>query len=409
MKLRNTLVGALTLAAGGPVFAQSSVTLYGLLDEGINYVNNVQTAKAGAPNGRTGGSQFAMTSGVMQASRWGLRGTEDLGAGYKAIFVIENGFDVGTGRFQQGGTFFGRQSYVGVTSPWGSVTAGRQYDSIVDSIGAMQAGSFAGGAFADHPGDIDNVADTQRINNSVKYTSPTYGGLTLTGLYGFGGVAGSFGKNSIWSVGARYVAGPLALAGGYMHINNPNQSFYGNNSISSPTANNLGSVTGVQVNPIYGGFASAHRLQIYSGVAQYTIGSLIAAVSYSNIRFQELNDPASGTLAQTNPFGYTGNAAFNNYNVYAGYYITPALQVGGSYNYLRGGAINGKDSAAYQTYNAVIDYFLSKRTDVYFAAAYMKASGVDSTRQAAVPYIVTVTPSNTSNQIVARVAIRHKF
>jgi predicted porin len=108
VKLRNTLVGALTLSAVGPVFAQSSVTLYGLLDEGINYVNNVQTAQAGAPNGRTGASQFAMTSGVMQASRWGLRGTEDLGGGYKAIFVIENGFDVGTGRFQQGGTFFGR-------------------------------------------------------------------------------------------------------------------------------------------------------------------------------------------------------------------------------------------------------------------------------------------------------------
>jgi predicted porin len=409
VKLGKTFVGALALAVGGPVFAQSSVTLYGLLDEGINYANNVQTAQAGAPHGRTGASQFSMTSGVMQASRWGLRGTEDLGGGYGAIFVIENGFDVGTGRIQQGGTFFGRQSYVGVTSPWGNITAGRQYDSIVDSIGPMQAGSYAGGAFADHPGDIDNVADTQRINNSVKYTSPTFGGLTLTGLYSFGGTPGSFGKNSIWSLGARYVLGPLALAGGYMHVNNPNQSFYGNNTNSSPTANNLGAVAGVQVNPIYGGFASAHRLQIYSGVAQYTIGSLTAGVGYSNIRFQELNDPASGTLSLTNPFGYTGNAAFNNYNVYAGYYITPVLEAGLSYNYLRGGGIDGKDSAAYQTINAVIDYFLSKRTDVYFAAAYMKASGIDSTRQAAVPYIVTMTPSNTSNQVVARVAIRHKF
>lgn len=409
MKLRKTLVGALTLAVGGPVFAQSSVTLYGLLDEGINYANNVQTAQAGAPHGRTGASQFSMTSGVMQASRWGMRGTEDLGGGYKAIFVIENGFDVGTGKIQQGGTFFGRQSYVGVTSPWGSVTAGRQYDSIVDSIGPMQAGTYAGGAFADHPGDIDNVADSQRINNSIKYTSPTLGGLTLTGLYSFGGTPGSFGKNSIWSLGARYVFGPLSVAGGYMHINNPNVSFYGNNTNSSPTANNLGAVTGVQVNPIYGGFASAHRMQIYSGVAQYTIGSLTAGVGYSNIRFQELNNPDSGTLSLTNPFGYTGNAAFNNYNVYAGYYITPALEAGLSYNYLRGGGIDGKDSAAYQTFNAVIDYFLSKRTDVYFAAAYMKASGVDSTRQGAVPYIVTMTPSNTSNQVVARVAIRHKF
>ena len=67
MKLGKTFVGALALAVGGPVFAQSSVTLYGLLDEGINYANNVQAAQAGAPHGRTGASQFSMTSGVMQA------------------------------------------------------------------------------------------------------------------------------------------------------------------------------------------------------------------------------------------------------------------------------------------------------------------------------------------------------
>jgi predicted porin len=85
------------------------------------------------------------------------------------------------------------------------------------------------------------------------------------------------------------------------------------------------------------------------------------------------------------------------------------LQLGLAYNYLRGGAIDGKDSAAYQTLNAAIDYFLSKRTDVYIAAAYMKASGVDSTGQASVPYLVTLTPSNTSNQVVARIGIRHKF
>ena len=136
MNLAKPLFGALALTAAGGVCAQGSVTLYGLLDEGINYVSNVQTAKAGAPNGRTGAPVWSMTSGVLQASRWGLRGTEDLGDGYKAIFVIENGFDVGTGRFQQGGTFFGRQAYVGLTSPkWGSVSLGRQYDSIVDMIG----------------------------------------------------------------------------------------------------------------------------------------------------------------------------------------------------------------------------------------------------------------------------------
>jgi predicted porin len=410
LKLAKTLIGALTLTAGGAAFAQSSVTLYGLLDEGVNYTNNVQTARAGAPNGRTGASQWSMSSGVLQASRWGLRGNEDLGGGYKAIFVVESGFDVGTGKLQQGGTFFGRQSYVGLTSSTlGNVTLGRQYDSIVDSIGPMQAGSFAMGAFADHPGDIDNVADVVRINNSVKYTSPNLAGLTLTGLYSFGGAPGSFGRNSIYSLGGHYDIGSLSLAAGYLHINNPNQSFYGNTAAGSATANNLGSVTGVQTNPIYGGFASAGKEQIFSSAAQYTLGAFIVGLGYSNIRFQDLNDPASGNLALTNPFRYTGTAAFNNYNVYASYFITPVLQFGASYNYLRGGSVNGKDSAAYQTINTGIDYFLSKRTDVYIMGAVMRASGVDSTQQAAVPYFVTMTPSNISTQVLARVGIRHKF
>src|SRR5260370_4470042 len=106
VKLAKTLVGARAVAVGRPVFAQSSVTLYGLLDEGINYVNNVQTAQSGAPHGRTGAPLYQMSTGLMQPSRWGMRGTADLGNHYQALFVLEDGFDVGTANFQQGGTCF---------------------------------------------------------------------------------------------------------------------------------------------------------------------------------------------------------------------------------------------------------------------------------------------------------------
>ena len=329
MKYTKSLIGVLALTAGSSAFGQSSVTLYGVLDEGVNYANNVQTARPGAPNGRTGASQWSMSSGVMQPSRWGLTGKEDLGGGYAAIFTMESGFDVGTGKLQQGGTFFGRQVFVGVSNPsFGNLTVGRQYDPIVDSIGALTPGSYAMGGFAARPGDIDNVADTIRINNSIKYTSPTILGLRLTGLYSFGGVPGSFSRNGIYSIGVRFDNGPLSMGAGYMHINNPNQSFYGSNANGSPTANNIGTTSGVQTNPIYGGFASAGKEQIFSAGAQYKLGDLTFGASYSNIRFQDLNDPASGTLSLTNPFGYTGTAAFNNYNVYAGYWITPAFAVG---------------------------------------------------------------------------------
>ena len=90
--------------------AQSSVTLYGIIDEGINCNSNVKD-----------GRSYALQSGVMQGSRWGLRGVEDLGGGLQTIFVLENGFDLNTGKASQGGLLFGRQAYVGLSSRYGTV------------------------------------------------------------------------------------------------------------------------------------------------------------------------------------------------------------------------------------------------------------------------------------------------
>ena len=94
--------------------AQSNVLIYGVIDYGLNFVNDAQTAASG---GRTGSHQYAMSSSIMQGNRLGFRGTEDLGGGYQAIFLLENGFDIGTGALGQGGNLFGRQAYVGLSSP----------------------------------------------------------------------------------------------------------------------------------------------------------------------------------------------------------------------------------------------------------------------------------------------------
>src|ERR1700730_9283229 len=101
----------LLLATLGPVsaaHAQSSVTLYGFIDAGISYVNNSKTATGGS------GKLVKVDDGVAKADRWRLLGTEDLGGGMKAIFVLENGFSVANGRLGQGGALFGRQAYVGL-------------------------------------------------------------------------------------------------------------------------------------------------------------------------------------------------------------------------------------------------------------------------------------------------------
>ena len=110
-------------------FAQSSVTLYGVIDEGIDYTSNSGGKRA-----------FDLQSGYVQGSRWGLKGTEDLGGGLKAVFQLENGFDVSSGKLGQGGRMFGRQAYVGLQSDqFGTVTFGRQYDSVVDFVAQMTA------------------------------------------------------------------------------------------------------------------------------------------------------------------------------------------------------------------------------------------------------------------------------
>src|ERR1044072_1523990 len=97
------------LSVTGVAHAQSSVTLYGLIDESIQYAHNTVDASGKNSN------QVGLVGGNLQGNRFGLKGTEDLGGGLKAIFQLENGFDINSGRLGQGGKMFGRQAYVGLT------------------------------------------------------------------------------------------------------------------------------------------------------------------------------------------------------------------------------------------------------------------------------------------------------
>src|ERR1700753_2005436 len=110
---KSAFVALVFSAVSGIAYAQSSVLLYGIVDEGFQFNNN-----AG------GKRQYYLASGELNGSRWGLRGSEDLGGGLKAILVLENGFDVNTGRLGQGGLEFGRQAYVGMSGGIGTITLG---------------------------------------------------------------------------------------------------------------------------------------------------------------------------------------------------------------------------------------------------------------------------------------------
>lgn len=97
MKKYLAIPAAIACLLAGPAHAQSSVTLYGTIDAGLDYISN-QKSPAGA------GPAYGVQSGNVSTSRWGLRGNEDLGGGLGAVFTLENGFNGANGKFGNGAT-----------------------------------------------------------------------------------------------------------------------------------------------------------------------------------------------------------------------------------------------------------------------------------------------------------------
>jgi predicted porin len=382
---------AITSALPQLAHAQSSVTLAGIVDVGINAVTN-----AG------GAHQYMMSSGVNNGSRFIFRGVEDLGGGLKSLFFLENGFNVNNGTIGQGGLLFGRQAYVGLSSGrLGSLTLGRQYDSIVDYVGQLTAADNWGGYISAHPGDLDNFNNSYRTNNSIKYTSPTIAGFTFGGVYSLGGVAGDVTRNQVWSIGAGYAGAPFNFGVAVLNARNPNLSFFGNNSqtpLTAATAN--GTVT-----PVYSGYMSARSYTSIGAAGDYTFGKSTVSLSYSNVRFSDMGDTTSGP----NPAHYTGTAMFNNAEAAFRYRLAPEWLLGAAYDFTDGNGAGGNGGARYHQGEASAQYFLSKRTTVYVIGVYQRASGVDSTGKPAVAAINLLTPSKSDTQAVVRVGLRHKF
>lgn len=349
--MKKTLVAVVATWVSGTAFAQSSVTLYGLIDAGVTYTNRVET-----PGGTGGIVQF--TSGSSQGSRWGLKGTEDLGGGLKAIFTLENGFDVGTGALGQGGLGFGRQAFVGLTSEWGTITLGRQYDFIGDIFPAFAVASntpagllawslpaYAAGGYT-----LDNRVWGDQVNNAVKYQSPSIAGFTFGGMYGFGNVAGSTGTNSSSNFVVSFDSGPLSAAIAYMSIHN-----------ATPSANS----------------------REFAGGAAYMIGKARVFGMLSDVQLSSGTKPRATT-----------------YEAGVAYQVVPALSLAGGVQYQRRN--NGVGNANQLTLSG--DYFLSKRTDVYLVAALAHDHGFSAQAQAALGDV-----SGTDVQTAVRLGIRHKF
>lgn len=240
--MKKTLIALAALGAmAGAAQAQSTVTIYGLLDA------NIGSYKTNQVSGATiaGISQAKIDAGGLNGSRWGIRFSEDIGGGMAVIGNLESGVNLDTGASGQGGLLFGRRANVGISSGFGTVTIGRNsssYDDVsadhammgatlfdpsntnngLSTATAATLGTLAGNAsFLNHGGNgsgahVTWVGFNTRFNNSIKYVSPNFSGFTGSFMYAFGEdkTAAVSASNTV-SANLKYANGPLVVSGGY--------------------------------------------------------------------------------------------------------------------------------------------------------------------------------------------------
>lgn len=350
---RGLVLFAAMLAAGTNAFAQSSVTLYGVADAGIEYLNHVPDSQHQSSN------LVRMTSGNIAGSRWGIRGVEDLGAGLKGIFQLEGGMVLDTGMAAQGGRLFGRQAFVGLASSYGQFTLGRQNNLIFDLLISFDPMFFA----PKYSAFSHDATLAGRVDNAAKYTGK-FGGLIASALYSFGvdstvangsEVPGNSRVGRDMSAGFSYSFGTVRFGAVYDQLNGNTVATAGRTErrYVASIAADIGSVTG---------YLGYRRL----------VSQLIPSMTRTDLMWAGAN-----------------------------WKITPAATLSGGI-YKTNDRTSSKDPLSFVL---SADYGFSKRTDAYLTASYAKntsgsALGVNG-------YDGSVMPG--ANQFGVVLGLRHGF
>ncbi len=361
--MKKSLIALAVLAASGAAMAQSSVTLFGVVDNGVGYLKNSGSKNAFDTAGQ---SNNGMTSNGNVNSRLGFRGVEDLGGGLKAGFWLEAQLqpDAGTAGAAGGGFDFSRRSTLSLMGNFGEVRLGRDltagYANAIkyDLFGQVGMGRFMG--WENTPVGQTASADFNgiRSSNMVSYFTPNFGGFTAAVNYGFGESAAN-NKTS------RYIGGYAAYDNGPL-------------SVSVGMDKNNGSLTAVNTD----------RTQVSLG-ASYDLGmvklsGLAQQVKYENVASSNTTDK------------------FNNYALGVSAPVGPGT-VKAQYAFY-----DTKDTKAdAQQLSVGYVYDLSKRTAVYGTVAFMKnktgsARGLGASGLA-------LTAATGENQTGFQAGIRHAF
>ncbi|WP_042337325.1 porin [Paraburkholderia ferrariae] len=320
-KVRVVACGLTFLAISGTACAQSGVQLYGVIDEFVGTQTPVGTKHA-----------YGLFSNGMQTSYFGITGNEDLGGGYATVFRLEAYLTPSSGkvgRFAGDPSFWGRNAYVGLETPAGLVTTGR--NTVPYFLDALRVNPF-GNAFGFSPAMIQmykglpgqEIAGDTEWNNSVMYTSPGIGGFELSAIYGFGNAAGRPGQNQ-WGGSAAYGRGPLYAVAAYQQL-----------KYNVTPGDLTTSIPGFeQQSALLAGATWDFRVVKVYGFYQHVDDSITTGDLSTN----------SGQLGVSIPFGDAGKLT-------------------ASYMYMKG---IGRGDPIRRTWAVGYDYRLSVRTDVYLA------------------------------------------
>lgn len=357
--MKKTLLAAALLAGfAGVAQAETSVTLYGIIDTGIGY-NKISGAKDGGPV--SNGSRIGMINGVQNGSRWGLRGSEDLGDGLRAVFQLESGFDSGNGKSGQSSRLFGRQATVGLASDsWGQLDFGRQtniaskYFGSIDPFGADFGQANIGTGFS--------AANTQRYDNMVMYQTPSFSGFQFGIGYSFNADDNKTAETGFRTAdntraittGLRYVNGPLNVALTYDQLNR----------------SNVGKSGDVDTTP---------RQYILGGSYDFEVVKLALAASRTENGWfagpgVNGNSLLSKNIADNMTNSFQKNFKANSYLVGLSAPIGGASNVFGSWQMVdpKGSFSDDNNLEKMNVFSAGYTYDLSKRTNLYAYGSYAK-------------------------------------
>ena len=350
--MKKTLLAAALLAGfAGAASAQSSVTLYGVVDGGLRYQ---QVSR----NNLEGVNNMGVAYGQQSGNRFGMKGVESLGNGNNAIFMIESGFDLGNGMGLQGGRLFGRQSWMGVqNNAWGEVRLGRMVSLTTDYL-VNAVDPFGAGFGQLNMGNAFTSGNTLRLDNVLMYKTPTYSGFQAglgysfaTGLTSNGGTTGygfATSNNSRQAtVGVKYANGPIYAAASYEKAYAANTSTQNGNSVNS--ANIAGSYD-FKVVKLAAGFGVT-RDGFWAGSAAGGTGATIATAPNS----------------QTSALVFAPSTSFNAYIVGATVPVNAVSRVLLSWTMI---APDGNTKTLYSATNQQslglgYTYDFTKRTNLY--------------------------------------------